>query len=214
MEIEIKLIKLLTYGAVLFLIFPLITGSINKAYNHPQLKFIYFLIILYCFAETISMYYFLHKWNNLIFIRTGAFLEFALLSLFYYKVITNRSARVFIVASFLIYIIVAIFDYIVHSSLKINDYALSLEALLMIIYTVILFYQLMLTSEGTMVNNPLFLINSAFLFYYSGNLFYFLFSSFLYDAACKESKNAAIILPLMNMIYYIPISIGFWKLKK
>jgi len=214
MLIEISLLRLLTYGAYSFLLFPLITGSIRKAYAHPHLKLIYLLICLFVFDESILVYYGSHHWNNLLFIRIGTFLEFFILSLFYYKVTIIRWTKAFIIAGFLIYSIIAILDYFVNSALKINNYALSTEALLMIIYTVTLSYQLMITEEGRMVDNPLFYINSAFLFYYSGNLFFFLFSSFMYDFANKAIKNANIVLEVINMIYYIPISIGFWKLKK
>jgi hypothetical protein len=59
---------------------------------------------------------------------------------------------------------------------------------------------------------PIFWINSAFLFYFGGNMFLHLFSDYLQEHALSTFYELwGLWHSSLNIIFYTLISIGFWK---
>jgi hypothetical protein len=62
-----------------------------------------------------------------------------------------------------------------------------------------------------LLNTSFFWINIAILIYFAGNLFLFLFSNHLQKNNWEQYLAVYNIHSVTNIMYYILISIGFWK---
>ncbi|MBN8694686.1 MAG: hypothetical protein J0L69_15940 [Bacteroidetes bacterium] len=65
-----------------------------------------------------------------------------------------------------------------------------------------------------LLDAPFFWINIAVLFYFSGSLFLFLFGNYLISQGNKTYMEMYKIHTFVNAVWYLFISIGFWKVKK
>ena len=144
----------------------------------------------------------------------GTLIEFCFLSVFYYKSYQFKKSKFFVLLCFPIFLSFYYMDYHLQSLQLMNTYSLSIESLSIIIFTLLSFYEITKDTSEQLLNIPMFWINSAFLLYYSGNLLVFLFNNYIYLADPFIQRKIWMINSILNIIYYIPISIGFWKARK
>ncbi len=212
MLINVNLQNTLVFWGQISLFPPVIIGLIRKSYSLKLTQLIFYLLICYVIFESISSYYTYNNQNNIFIFFIGTFVEFTILSVFYYKVLNSKRIKIIIPIGYALFMIALVLDFQNNHLLSFNTYSLSIESLLLTLYALLTFYEILINSEQDIFANPLFWINSAFLIYYSGNLLVFLFNNYLYQTEHVHPK-IWMINSILNIIYYIPISIGFWKNK-
>lgn len=179
-------------------------------------SYIVFLLILSAIiTEIIShiiVYYF--KMSNLALYNLYIIIESVLISIFYYKNLVNVKIKSFLVITGIILVATMLINLFKKSINTISEIFLTFESIHIIILTFFSFYQALKKQVyKNIIDDPLFWFNSAFLIYFSGNLFIHLFSNFLHEFAQKAFYEIWGVHSVLNIILYTLISIGFWKTK-
>jgi hypothetical protein len=96
-----------------------------------------------------------------------------------------------------------------------EDYLLMLDYLLVIVLALLFFYQLLsnLTVER-LKDYPFFYFNTAFLIYFCGSFFIFLFSKQVSTLDKDLIKMISMFHCLLNIFYLSFITIGIWKVSR
>lgn len=187
---------------------------IVAVFSFPQLtntlKILSLLTIFTLINDLILYYTSSHGIRNIWLVNLFTILEFASLSLIYCFVLKETKfiqslATALIIALFAIVYITINQSFYLH----LNSAAMAIESILMIILSVICFYQMLNKMEyENPLSNPLFWFNAAVLIYFSGGFFFFIFSQ------SKAPFNIWYIHNLIRLIYTTLILITFWKARK
>ena len=212
MLINVSLQKILAFSGQISLLLPIIVGLIKKAYTFKLIQLIFYLLICYVVIESIGGYYSYYRLNNLFIYFIGTLVEFTFLSVFYYRVLSSKKIKIIIPIGYVLFIASLVLDYKNNHLLYLNTFSLSMESLLITLYALVSFYEILMNADQDIFANPIFWINSAFLIYNSGNLLVFIFNNYLYQKGHAHPK-IWMINSILNIIYNIPISIGFWTTK-
>ncbi|MCU0359741.1 MAG: hypothetical protein MUF75_03325 [Bacteroidia bacterium] len=104
----------------------------------------------------------------------------------------------------------------IYGFFKINSAASAIAALLILGLSIIYFFELISDiSTPSLLNNPFFWINLAFLIYFSGVLFVFIFSDIILDSNIDKSvKNLWKINYLLYSASSILFTVSIIKWKK
>ncbi len=145
--------------------------------------------------------------------HTYTVFEFMLISLFYIKVISNWKINSVIILLNLLFLGVAIFEFM-HKIYVMDDLSTTVESILVMLYAVFGYYLLLKNPVQSQVTAiPLFWFHSAFLLYFAGNLFLFVFINYVNQHFKGLSNQLWSIHSVMSIILYSLIAIGFWKTK-
>ncbi|MBL7919312.1 MAG: hypothetical protein JNJ40_03295 [Bacteroidia bacterium] len=141
--------------------------------------------------------------------------EFALISLFYSFFFRNYFKPYLINLFIPLFLIAAYIDYRVYGLFSVYNFSPSVECIVLIIYSFFfLYYALKNLIFENLLSTPVFWINTAILFYFSGNLILFIFSDYMAKSdIIKYGILWSIIHTFFNLLYNILLSIGFWKTK-
>lgn len=205
--------EVLQYFSSLFVVIPLIIGIIRKTYLYKTTLTIFILLAVTFFIEIVNIFCSLRGINNMFIFDLFTPVEFILFALFYksfFDTITKSYIHYIIIVLFLV---TAAFDtFFINDLLTINNFSDSIECIVFILYSLIAFFFIMkrLMYEN-LLNTSFFWINIAILIYFAGNLFLFLFSSHLQQNDHAQYLALYNIHSVTNILYYILISIGFWK---
>jgi len=195
------------------LIFTVTIALIRYKYIKNELNFVWYFLLLGAFSElstrTISHFY--PKLNTLPGLHLYTVLEFLFIGLFYHHFFGNffhRKIMPYTISGFIILAIInAIF---IQGIFNFNTYASGLEAIIIILLSLLCFYKMLIeldTREPT--KQPIFWINSGFLFYFAGSLFVFILSNFIkgdnYLLSLAWGMHAFLML-----ILHIFLGIGLW----
>ncbi len=145
--------------------------------------------------------------------HTYTILEFALISLFYIKVISKWKISCVIVILVTLFLGVAIFEFM-HKIKVMDDLSTTIESILVMLYAVY-GYSLLLKNpvQSQVTAVPLFWFHSAFLLYFAGNLFLFIFINYVNQHFKGASTGLWSIHSVMSITLKSLIAIGFWKTK-
>lgn len=206
----------INYFSSFFVIVPLIIGLILRIFTKKGVLFIYFLTLFSFFIEILNITFAFSGHNNLFLQDIYTPVEFILFALFYRSFFDSFSKSPIHFALIGAFVCVAIFDsFFVNDFFTINNFSDSLEAVVFILYSLTAFFFIMkrLMFED-LLNTAFFWINIAILIYFAGNLFLFMFSNYLQNNDRDQYLAVYNIHSITNIIYYILISIGFWKSAK
>lgn len=140
-------------------------------------------------------------------------IEFVLFTLFYKSFFDSLHKTIIHYILIGTFICIALFDsFFLNDFFTINNFSDSIEAIIFILYSLTAFFFIMKNLiYDNILNTSFFWINTAILIYFSGNLFLFLFSNYLQQNELEQYITVYNIHSITNIIYYILISIGFWK---
>ena len=206
---------ILAYIASAFTIIPFIIALLHRNYLSKEFKILWLLVTCSLLTEiTSSILVFIFKTSNVQLFNCYIIIETIIISLFYVSIIENKLWRILFsvfCASFSIYSSVQL----ITSSIKTLDYVfLTVESLMVILFSIVAFHNILKFSKyNSLLSAPIFWINSAFLLFFSGNLFLHLFSQYLQEFAQKAFYELWGFHSLFNIIFYSLISIAFWKTK-
>ncbi len=194
---------------------PFVTAFIRKNNLSKELKILWFLIICSIITEIAGLILaFVYIVNNAHIFNIYVIIETLLISSFYYFVIQNRIWKLICIFLAIMFSVFAIIQLFLNPVKTLNNLTLTTESLMVIIFSVITFHYLIKYPKyKNILSTPIFWINSAFLLYFSGNLFLHLFSHFLTEYAQKAFLELWGFHSVFNIIFYTLISIGFWKTK-
>lgn len=143
----------------------------EKARNYKKYILLYTISIG---LTSIAAWYLAHSpaRNNLVVFHVFTILEYTILSLLYYREIRNKKVReailISIPAFLLLHVLFSVFIQPIKSN---NSYAVVLESILIIGYSLFFLRQLLLFQEvPSLLTYPMFWISVGFLFYFTGDL--------------------------------------------
>ena len=137
-------------------------------------------------------------------------LVFPLISLIYFHAVGKRKAAFFTISSVL-FVLFAIVNLLFIQKSSINSYTLIVKSIIVIIYALYYFYWLLRELPTSQLQRlPMFWINSAYMIYFSGNLFLFVFTSYLVNVL---NNNLLVYWTLHNVLGIIEglmIIVALW----
>jgi exosortase/archaeosortase family protein len=151
--------------------------------------------------------------NNMFVFHIYTVVEFTFISLFYIKIVSDERLKRFIIGLIFLFIGIAIFDYIKHRD-QLDDLSTTTESIIVMLYAILGFsYMLKNPIQSKVFAIPLFWFNTAFLIYFAGNLFLFIFSSYIQSHFQRQFYELWGIHAIMSILFYLLMSTGFWKTK-
>ncbi len=199
--------------SAMWVVLPLLIGFIKKKYFNNAEKVLLCLTALSFITETIALILNERNMNNMYVYRIYTVLEFALISLFYILILSSSRFKPFIIATISFFTVFGIYDFLNHSD-TMDNIATTMESIIVIIYSILGFHSMLKNPVHTRVRSiPLFWFNSAFLLYFAGNLFLFIFCSYILRHHHRTFNELWGIHSVMNILFYVLISVGFWKTK-
>lgn len=194
--------------APLFILVPVVVAICKYRWLSPAAKVIFAYLILSGIVNALAISLANHGINNMALLHLFTLLEFSMIT-FFYRIISLRTFypySIFLFAS--LCILNAVFLQPVYEH---NTYSRSLEALLIIIMAVFLFYKLLNeATDSRWYKNSLVWFNMALLLYFSGSLFLFLFSKLL-DYNRQANEIAWFMHATLVILMYLLFAIGFWQ---
>ena len=195
------------------LLFTVTIGFVRLKYLKNELKFIWYFILLGAFSEvsTRSISYFYPKLNTLPGLHLYTILEFITIGLFYHTYFGNFFNRKILPYTIIGFVLLALINaFFIQGIFNFNTYASGIEGILIIFLSLLCFYKMLIeldTRDPT--KQPVFWINSGFLFYFAGNLFIFILSNFIkgdnYLLSLAWGMHAFLML-----ILHLFLGIGLW----
>ncbi len=198
---------------------PTLIAAIYAFINYPKFEKKFRVVSVFVFlsliVQLISQYLSWKSTNNLFLLHFFVPVSFVVLSLFYQKVFHGFIHKSILPIIALVFCLFSILNScFLQSTDTFNSYALSLESLLLVIYSLSLFI-LLLNSSAKDENQKwvasLVWINHGVFIYYSVGLLLFYFSEWLIDLTVIDFKINWLIHSIIHMIFYVCILIGLWK---
>jgi len=154
--------------------------------------------------------------NNLFMFPIYTLWEFEMISLFYFMTFKAIPLRRIIIGTMLLFAMLTIADVCLVNGLKrFNYYSRSIEGLIIITYTIIYFYTVLSEmsiakpeKEGTVW------ISMAFLIYFSGTLFLFIFGDYVTRHSYKTYGVYWGFHAIVMWLLYSMIAIGLWHKRR
>ena len=198
---------------------PLVIAFIIAARNYfrfsKELKVISWYVVLSVVIQFSSQYLASQKENNLYLLHIFVPASFVCLSIFYQKAFANflnRSVLWWIMGLFVVF---STLNSLYWQDLEtFNSYALSLESVLLIIYSLSLFALLLNESvrkEKKEILSSLRWINAGILIYYTSGLLIFYFGDLLTHFSKVRFEISWRFHSFIYIVQFICISIGLWK---
>jgi hypothetical protein len=197
--------------SVWFVVIPCVIGLFTKKYFKPgEIALLYLVAISLC-TEIVDTLLIKYHLDNFYIYDIYTVFEFALISWFYVKVFPLSRLTNLIYVMVFIFFGVAVFEFLNKPTIK-EDIATTAESIFVILFTIFGFYSLLQNPvQSRVIAIPLFWFNSAFLIYFAGSLFLFIFSAYIQRHYHSLSRELYAIHSVMNILFYILISTGFWK---
>lgn len=197
-------------------VLPLVIGLYYKIITRELYRPIFILQVVNLITELISSYLANKSINNIVVLNLFTFFEFFLVILFYKKFFDQFRKFNFHLILVILFLGLFIFTTFLAGNLKlIDNLSVSVESIILIAYSLSAFFMLMKSlMYENLLSTGFFWINVSILMYFSGNLFLFIFSRYLQKNDQSVYINLYTIHSILNTLYYIIISIGFWKARK
>lgn len=194
-------------------LFPFIIVLINLRKISKQLLPIFWLLIINIVVEIINIIFAKLSLNNQYIFHYFTVAEFTLISLFYSFFFGNYFNSLFIKLLIPLFLIGAYIDSRVNGLNTVNNFSAAVESIILIFYSLFFFYYVLknLVFENLLAT-PVFWLNTAILFYFSGNLILFVFSNHMERIdSIKYGILWSVIHTFFNVLYNVFLSLGFWK---
>lgn len=137
-------------------------------------------------------------------------LIFWVLGAIYYHALGKRNKLIYILLS-LAFTVFALINLLVIQKSQINSYASIVTAIIIIIYAVHYFYRLMIDLPTLNLQRlPMFWFNAAFLLFYSGALFLFVFTDYLVNVLNNNLLVYWGFHNILNIVAHLIVLVGLW----
>lgn len=179
----------------------------------PAISIFIYLVLSGC-ANGIAIVMARNGMNNLPLLHFYTVLEFIVLALFFRQVMPHRLAKIipYLLSAFAAYCIINAIAF--QSVFTYNTYPRALEALLLIISALSVFYKMLSGDEDLpWFKNPVTFFNIGLLFYFSGSLSLFLLSQALLKNAYLN-QIAWVVHATLVFLMYMLFAAGFLQCKR
>lgn len=194
---------------------PFAVSLLNLKKINFYLKPVFGLLAINVVFEIMNIFFARSGLSNNYILHYFTVAEFALISLFYRFFFKKYFNPLLIDLIIPVFLIAAYIDYRIYGLNSAYNFSPSVECIVIIFYSFFFFYYTLkkLIFENLLAT-PVFWINTAILFYFSGNLILFIFSSYMAKIdIIKYGILWAIIHTFFNLLYNFLLSVGFWKTK-
>ena len=209
-------IYILGYISAIGTIIPLIFGILRFKYLNRK----YFIILILFGIGTLTelatrVYSSIINHNNIWIFNIYQIIETILIIAFYSSVTKNKIKKNILLLIAIIFSGISIYHIFTNKSNMLNDSSFSTESVIVVLLAILTFNSILKKQiYSNILAAPLFWFNSAFLLFFFGNLFLHIFSKYLQEHALYTFFELwGIWHSSLNIIFYILISIGFWKTK-
>lgn len=199
-----------------FLILPLATGIFNYKYLKGETMAVFYYVLIAIFFEILSRTLMHLKFRNTLpFLHLYTVLEFSIFWLFYYRFFKVFYSPFGMKVLLVIFLLFAILNAIFLQKIDtFNTYARGFESLIMIALSLMAFNKIIVELDTRYpTSQPVFWVNSAVLFYFSGNLVVFVMSNYISgdnNLLLVSWGIHAILMAILNSF----IAIGLWQTRR
>jgi hypothetical protein len=208
--------EVLLFCSTWIILVPVLIGIIFFNRFNKGLRIICIHLFIACATELSSTMLMNRGMNNLPLLHMYTLSEFVLLYLFYDIAFGNSFPKWMlrgIAAGFVLFSVIN--SLFIQNIYTFNSYARGLEALLLIIFSLLYFYKLSLPSQHTQeVMAPATWISSGILIYFSGGFILFILSNYILPLGSALNRQIWAIHSFLSIILYVLVAIGLWKARK
>jgi hypothetical protein len=202
--------------ASLPIILPIIISFIRFRSLSTETKILCFYIYFSATIEIAANVFISFHIPNLALLHLFTIVEFIFISCLYKKalegLIPNKIFTVFIVVLSLFLVCNSIF---IQPLSGFNTIARTVSNVIIIVYSILFFYKTFKELKiFHLEKEPMFWINSGILFYFSCNLFFFIFSNYILTLSTSVNLKVWFVHAVFNFLIYIFFSIGIWHSPK
>jgi len=142
--------------------------------------------------------------------------SFLLAGLFYINGLKGFVKEKIIAAVIIVFILFSVINsLLIQSIYSFANYSGAIGALILIGFSVLQFAKIMVEGKiKKLTDEPVVWINSGILVYYTSNFFFYILYNIFLENSVEFLKQTIFVFNIFNLIFYILISIGFWKAKK
>lgn len=179
-------------------------------------KVLFCLTILSFLTDCITSVLAGYKMNNLMVMHVYTVLELFFYCFFYSLLFKSTSSKYYLLVLSLVLLAAELVDAFYISKLsRINSIASYCEALAFMVVSLLFFYSMIKNlPQKNILNYPLFWFNSGILIYFSGNLFLYLFISFVNPQDSRFLGDLWNINSFLYFAYNLFLIAGAWKSRK
>lgn len=156
--------------------------------------------------------------HNLFFLHFYVPLSYVLFTLFYMEVFKGFVSKTVLQLSIVLFVLFSIFNSVFIQDIEsFNTYALSIESILITIFSLSLFVFLLnetVRDEKKGFISSLIWVNSGLFVYHTSGLLLFFFAELLTKFSLTEFRISWLFHSLIYLIFYICIIVGLWKYPK
>jgi hypothetical protein len=135
---------------------------------------------------------------------------FPIISSIYYHAI-DRKHKFFFTLIAILYIAFGLLNMLLIQKSSINSYTLIIKSIILICYSIYYFYWLIRELPTAQLHRlPMFWINSAYIIYFSGNLFLFVFTSYLVNVLNNDLLVYWTLHNVLGIIEGLMIIVALW----
>ena len=197
-------------------VIPICIGILNFRKLPPILKPVLTLLFIVFITECLNKILSYYIDSTYPITRTYTLLEFICLTLFYKLFFKDHVKPYVFYLALVAFTLVALADaFLINSIYRSDTIASATEGIMVLCYSLGAFYLIMRKMlYEDVLKAPFFWINSAYLIYFSGTLFLFVFLNYIIKSQPNYFYQLYFINSLLNLVSYTLISIGFWKTRK
>lgn len=186
MKKKVIIENLLKYITYFFEVLPFVFFSLNFKKISSKDKRIFFLyttlVALFIFSGVITRYYFGSSNNFYVITRFYDVMEYTLLALYFSQNVRNPFIKKFVLYSIIPFIAFCLYDFLTSKEHSFAFLPLVIECLIMLLILIYIFYEKMqYTLLNPIYQTSFFWIAVAFIIYFAGNFFLFLYSKNSYQ---------------------------------
>ena len=199
----------------LFIFLPLISGTIFYTKLSTSHRYLYLFTVIGVISELISQYLriFTDTKNNMPLGHIYISISFIFIAIFYLHEFKGYIKNRLIVTIIILFEILSIINIIFFQSYY--DYPSTTgatSALILVVFAILMFSKIM--SEGkikTLSQASLIWINTAVLFYYAGNFFFYILFNLILNYSTGFISKTINFFKILYALFYFLLATGFWK---
>lgn len=210
---------ILANTTVIISLFPIILIIYRKAYADPSFRLLFTFLILKFIIDLLMFHFAAFRTNNLMLYNLSIGIRYTLLSGMFFFKFENPGFKKLIIPVAVSFICFTVWDVWTYNTNLANfnehrivKYATTLEALLMIFWTLTYFYELIRSLKiPSLLTFPFFWICSGLLVYYSGLIF--VSPALHYVIRWETMVNIGFldrILYVFDIVIMLLFSLGIW----
>jgi hypothetical protein len=180
--------------------------------RHTYIRLIGFVFLIGFLANVAAAVLKSMGLNRLINVPQNIYLvtNFCLLSAVYFHILKKKAFKWFVSVA-IAFVILALLNGFYLQKAGINSYTNVIQSLVIIVYSVIYFYRLMVELPEQHIHHlPMFWFNSAFLIFHAGAFFLFAFTSYLTNVLKNDLLTYWSFHNILNIIEHLVVLVGLY----